>query len=183
MKFNVWLLLAILATPLLSFNLQAAVDMFLKIEDIKGESQHPGHEDEIDILAWSWGTSHTSKQKMNRPTRYAKTATNMDMTFTKNMDSSSSELFKACNNGKHFKDVTITVVNPDRTFEPYIHIHFFDVTCISYRVSGSGGDAVPTEEVSFNYSKIQFEYKEQKDDGSQGGNVELGYDLSKNKKA
>jgi len=30
-----------------------AVDMFIKIGDIKGESQDSTHKDEIDVLSWS----------------------------------------------------------------------------------------------------------------------------------
>ena len=34
-----------------------AVDMFIKIGDLKGESSDKSHKDEIDVLAWSWGMS------------------------------------------------------------------------------------------------------------------------------
>ena len=182
MKSYVWLISAAMASSLLSFNLSAAVDMFMKIEDIKGESQAPGHEDEIDILAWSWGTNHSAVMRPNSPTRYSNTATNMDMTFSKKMDASSSDLFRACNNGKHLGDILVLSVDESRNLEPYLTIMFFDVTCTSYRVSSSGDDPVPTENVTLNFSKIEFKYQEQKDDGSQEGNVELGYDLAKGKK-
>ena len=36
-----------------------AVDMFLKIGDIKGESADDKHAGEIDVLAWSWGMSQS----------------------------------------------------------------------------------------------------------------------------
>ena len=36
-----------------------AVDMFIKLGDIKGESQDKSHKDEIDVLAWSWGLSQS----------------------------------------------------------------------------------------------------------------------------
>jgi type VI secretion system secreted protein Hcp len=35
-----------------------AVDMFIKIGDLKGESQDQKHKDEIDLLSWSWGISN-----------------------------------------------------------------------------------------------------------------------------
>jgi type VI secretion system secreted protein Hcp len=31
-----------------------AVDMFIKIDDIKGESKDAKHKDEIDVLGWNW---------------------------------------------------------------------------------------------------------------------------------
>jgi len=36
-----------------------AVDMFLKIDDIEGESVDDVHAGEIDILSWSWGMSQS----------------------------------------------------------------------------------------------------------------------------
>jgi len=32
-----------------------AVDMFLKIDGVEGESRDETHQKEIDILSWSWG--------------------------------------------------------------------------------------------------------------------------------
>jgi len=34
-----------------------AVDMFIKIGDVDGESADKTHAKEIDVLAWSWGMS------------------------------------------------------------------------------------------------------------------------------
>ena len=36
-----------------------AVDMFVKIGDIKGESKDDKHKEEIDVLSWSWGVSQS----------------------------------------------------------------------------------------------------------------------------
>jgi type VI secretion system secreted protein Hcp len=35
----------------------AAVDYFLKIDGIEGESLDEKHKGEIDVLSWSWGES------------------------------------------------------------------------------------------------------------------------------
>ena len=39
--------------------MNGAVDMFLKIEGIEGESQDNAHKDKIDIVSWSWGMSNS----------------------------------------------------------------------------------------------------------------------------
>jgi type VI protein secretion system component Hcp len=41
---------------------------------------------------------------------------------------------------------------------------------------------VPTEQFSFNFAKLEMAYKEQKPDGSLGGEVKQTYDFSKNVK-
>ena len=61
-----------------------AVDMFIKLGDIKGESQDKTHKGEIDVLAWSWGmaksgTTHvgggggSGKEDSERPEDEAET--------------------------------------------------------------------------------------------------------------
>ena len=37
-----------------------ASDTFLKVGDIKGESADDKHQEEIDVLAWSWGVVQTA---------------------------------------------------------------------------------------------------------------------------
>jgi len=39
-----------------------AVDMFLKLDPIKGESADQKHKNEIDVLSWSWGLNQTGSQ-------------------------------------------------------------------------------------------------------------------------
>jgi len=53
----------------------------------------------------------------------------------------------------------------------------------SYQVGGSSSsDVVPMEQVSLNFAKLEMSYKEQKPDGSLGGEVKQVYDFSKNVK-
>ena len=63
-----------------------AVDMFLKIDDIKGESKDSKHKGEIDVLSWSWGMSPdrhdahgggggAGKANVQRPVVHASTST------------------------------------------------------------------------------------------------------------
>ncbi len=41
-----------------------AIDMFLKLDDIDGESQDDVYEKYIDVLAWSWGASQSGSTHM-----------------------------------------------------------------------------------------------------------------------
>ena len=36
-----------------------AIDIFIKIGDIKGEAKDSKHKEKIDVLAWSWGMSNS----------------------------------------------------------------------------------------------------------------------------
>ena len=43
-----------------------AVDMFIKVGDISGESKDSVHKEEIDVLAWSWGMSNSGSAQFGR---------------------------------------------------------------------------------------------------------------------
>ena len=67
--------------------------------------------------------------------------------------------------------------------QEFLTIKMTDLLVSSYQTGGSGhSEIVPTDQVSLNYTKIEWEYKEQKPDGSLGGAVKAGYDLKANKK-
>ena len=56
-----------------------------------------------------------------------------------------------------------------------------DVMLSSFQTGGSAhGDVVPIDQITVNFAKIEFEYKEQKPDGSLGGAVKTGYDIKAN---
>ena len=53
----------------------------------------------------------------------------------------------------------------------------------SYQSGGSeGSNALPVDQFSLNFAKIEFEYKSQKPDGTLGAPVKGGWDLKQNKK-
>ena len=66
--------------------------------------------------------------------------------------------------------------------QEYMKIMFQDLLVSSYQTGGSAGEVVPVDQISMNFSKIEFEYKEQKPDGTLGGSVKAGYDVKANKK-
>ena len=58
-----------------------------------------------------------------------------------------------------------------------------DILISSYQTGGSsGGSEVPMDQISFNFAKLEMGYKEQKADGTLGGEVKAGWDVKANKK-
>src|SRR5215467_7426071 len=85
-----------------------AVDMFIKIGDLKGESKDSKHKDEIDVLAWSWGMSNSGSAHVGGGAGSGKVNV-QDLSFTKYTDAASADLYLACCNGKHFDEALLTV--------------------------------------------------------------------------
>src|SRR5215208_5407782 len=85
-----------------------AVDMFMKIDDLKGESLVKGHESSMELLSWSWGMSQSGSTHSGGGGGSGKVSV-QDLTFTKYIDTATPNLVKFCCNGKHFKEAKLTV--------------------------------------------------------------------------
>src|SRR5688500_15414803 len=85
-----------------------AQDMFLKLDDIKGESTDSAHAGEIDVLSWSWGMSQSGSTHTGQGSGAGK-VTVQDISVTKYVDSATPNLLKMCCNGKHFQKAVLTV--------------------------------------------------------------------------
>jgi type VI secretion system secreted protein Hcp len=159
----------------------AAVDYFIKFDGIKGESADAKHKDEIDIESWSWGVTQTAGAGTGRGARAGKVAM-QDFHFVMRLNKSSPKLMEACATGQHIKMATLTARKAGKSQMDYLTFKFHDVLVSSYQTGGTQhADLVPTDQVSFNFAKIEVDYRQQKPDGSLGSSVQFKYDLKKNK--
>jgi type VI secretion system secreted protein Hcp len=143
-----------------------AVDMFMKIGDVKGESVDKTHKEEIDVLAWSWGMSNSGTAQLAGGGGAGKVSVH-DLSFTKYIDKASTTLIMACCTGKHFSNAKLTVRKAGETPLEYVVITMTDVLVASVSTGGSGGEDRLTENVTINFAKFVAEYKPpQKPDGS-----------------
>jgi type VI secretion system secreted protein Hcp len=182
MRTHLIRLLSCLSLILLTFTLmpcQAA--MFLKIDGIDGESQDASHANEIDVLSFSFGVTQTISDPSGGGGGAGK-ATFADISFSKRLDKASPKLYEACASGKHIAQAILTLRRDGEKGVEYYKVTLSDVLVSSISTGGSAGDAVPTETLSLNYTRIEWEYTPQKDDGSTGGSVKSGWDLSTNTK-
>src|SRR6202035_2164637 len=85
-----------------------AVDMFIKIDTVDGESRDKVHKKEIDVLAWSWGMSNSGSAHVGGGAGAGKVNV-QDVRFTKYIDKASCDLMLACCDGKHYPIATLVV--------------------------------------------------------------------------
>ena len=85
-----------------------AVDMFIKIGALGGESKDKAHKGEIDVLAWSWGVSQSGSMHSGGGGGSGKVNV-QDLSFTKWQDAASCELIKAACKGTHIPEALLTV--------------------------------------------------------------------------
>lgn len=160
----------------------AAVDYFLKLDGIDGESTDDKHKNEIDILSFSWGLANATSGAGRGGGTGAGKAVFQDFHFATNVNKASPKLFLACATGQHIKEAKLTCRKAGGQQE-FLIVKMTDVLITSYQQGGSSeSDVVPTDQVSFNFTKIEVEYVPQDSRGETDAPVKAGYDLKKNEK-
>jgi len=136
-----------LCLALMAGTVQAATDYYLKIGDIKGSSTAQGHENWIEIYAFSWGVVNSG----GRPSF-------SDLSWSQAIDSSAVALFMGVASGNTISHATLDVVRPsnENTSKPFFQMVFDDVRLTSFNVTG-GGD-VPYGQASMVSGRITMKY-------------------------
>lgn len=158
-----------------------AVDMFIKIGDVKGEAQDKTHMDEIDVLAWSWGMSQSGSTHMGGGSGAGKVNV-QDLSFTKYIDKASPDLMLACCNGKHYPEAVLIVRKAGENPLEYVKIKMEDLIISSLSTGGSGGEDRLTENVTLNFGKVTVDYKEQTKTGAAGAAPTMTWNIAQNTK-
>jgi|SRR5262245_61944873 len=160
----------------------AQVDYFLKLKGIDGESTDHKHKGSIDIESWSWGETNSGTGHAGGGHGGGKVSI-QDFHFVMKMSKASPKLFLACATGEHITEGILTCRKAGKDQQEYLIIKFTELLVSSYQSGGSShGDVVPTDQVSLNFAKIEWEYKEQKQDGTLAGATKAGWDAKQNKK-
>jgi type VI secretion system secreted protein Hcp len=159
-----------------------AIDCFLKVEGIPGESTDDKHKDWIEILSYNSGLSQmASATASSSGGATTARADFQDFFVAKALDKASPKLAVACADGTHIKEVTLELCRAGGDKLKYMEYKLSN--CIVSSCNVGGGGVEPSETLTFNYGKIQWTYTQQKRaDGSGGGNVAAGWDLEKNAK-
>ena len=160
----------------------AAVDYFLLIEGIKGESSDTKHKETIEIESFSWGVSNPGSATHGAGGGGgAGKVSFQDFHFTTRVSRASPKLFLACASGEHIKEAKLFCRKAGGDQQDFYTVTMSDLLVSSFQQGGeSSSDALPLEEISINYSKIQLEYRPQRADGSTDAPVRGGWDLGKN---
>jgi type VI secretion system secreted protein Hcp len=159
------------------------IDAFLKVDGIPGESTDDAHKEWIEVLSFNHGIHQpTVATASSAGGAASERCEHQDFSIVKQIDKASPKLYEACCSGKHIKEILIELCRAGGDKLKYMEIKLEEVVVSNVSPGGAKDSDVPTEAVSFNYGKIKWTYTQQKRaDGSGGGNVPGGWDLTANK--
>ena len=158
----------------------SANDMYLDFGGVvKGEAAAGGHEDQIEIDAFSWGVAQSGDLHRGSGGGRGK-AEIRDLTVTKSLDASSPDLIKL---SLQLKSVpTVTLICRESAGDnkiKYLEFEMKDVIITNVSVDGADGAGKPTESVSLQFAEFKFKYTKQDNKGGTAGTPEVAYDIKK----
>lgn len=155
-----WLgLAALLAMPWFLHSSLADVSIFLKLDNgkIAGESTHPNHKGEIEILTMSFGASNSGATHFSGGSG-AGAANVSDITLHKFTDRSSPELLRRVMNGEPIGEAQIAFVETlDGKDHPVLTFALNNILVTSHTQSAGGGQDRPTEAVALNFAEFTYQ--------------------------
>ena len=160
-----------------------AVDMFIKVGDIKGESVDSKHKDSIDVLSWSWGLSQSGTTHTGGGGGAGKVSVH-DLSFTHYLDAASPNLFLACCDGSHYDDALLTVRKAGKEALEYLKISMKEVIVTSISTGGSGGeDRSDRERHRSTLARSSSSTRPRTRQGKGGGAITGAWNIAENIKA
>jgi type VI secretion system secreted protein Hcp len=149
----------------------AAVDMFLEVDNLQGESRNDNYRDQIEVLAFSWGLSNAAvKAKANF----------QDFSVTKYVDKASPRLLELVASGQVTARAKLHVVRVGAEQQEFQRFCFTGIRFTSLSGGGSGGEDRLTENISFSYQTIVERYEPRDETGKPLPPVFGGWDLINN---
>ncbi len=188
----------------------AQTDYFLKVDGIDGESKDDKYKKFIEVHHFEWHEANKGTSAAGGGGGSGKVKMG-DLVVLKQADVSSPKLMKACATGQHIPKVMLAVRKAGGSQQEYYKITLSDVVVsghytlgvgdpefqygFEYGITGNDGTngsvnwemlpadvtPVPMEQVTFNFSKIEYEYRVQDSKGNVGGPTKAGWDLKANK--
>jgi type VI secretion system secreted protein Hcp len=134
-----------------------AFDMFLKIENVDGESNDDKHKGEIELLSYSFGVAQVGTTGFGGGGGAGKVSM-QDFHFSAPVNLSSPVLFRACASGEHFKKAVLTCRKAGGEQHEFLKITMTDLLVSQYSNSGDSAGEIPMDQISLNYSKIEMLY-------------------------
>jgi type VI secretion system secreted protein Hcp len=160
-----------------------AIDAYLQIDGIKGESQDSAHQGWIELTSAQWGVLQPKSATASTAGGHtAERCEHRSIAVTKLADLSSPLLMQTCSAGKTIPKAKLEFMRADSDGKPvkYYEVELENVLIGSINQAAHEG-GILQDSVSLKFSKVKWKYTQQKIGGGAGGNTAGGWDLAINR--
>lgn len=173
-----WFITLLLGVTLSAPSL-AAIDMFLVLDGIDGESQDSIYQNTIDVLAFSEGmtqsgSTHTGTGGSTGKVNIA------DISITKYLDASSVPIRQRIASGQTIQEGRIVVRTAGAVQREIFVIILKNILVTSVSLGGGGTEDRLIENIKLNFAEVRWIYKLPDTSGTGGGTIEAGWNIVAN---
>ncbi|MBP2198282.1 MULTISPECIES: Hcp family type VI secretion system effector [Pantoea] len=159
-----------------------AIDMFLKVDGVTGESKDSNHTGWTDITSFSWGATQPGNMAVGGGGGAGKVNFN-DLSVNALIDKSTSAILKYCANGKHVTKVELSVCKAGGSQVEYARITLEDVLVSRLDYTGAANGDTLAVTYGFQAAKVKQQYWEQSSSGGKGAESSAGWNIKENKES
>jgi type VI secretion system secreted protein Hcp len=162
-----------------------AIDVYLQIDGIKGESTDSTHKDWIECTSVDFGVLQPrSATASSSGGHTAERCEHKDIVVSKFADLATPLLLEQCSMGKTISKAKLEFLRADADGKrvTYFTIELENLIISSVTPKVAAGN-IMTETLSIKYAQVKWKYVQQRISGGQGGNTAGGWNLSTNVKA
>ncbi|MDC8759380.1 Hcp family type VI secretion system effector [Janthinobacterium fluminis] len=160
-----------------------AIDVYLQIDGIKGESADSAHQGWIELSSAHWGvTQPKSATASTGGGHTAERCEHRNLSVSKLADLASPILMQTCSMGRTIPKAKLEFMRADGNGQPikYYEVELENVLIGSMDQVVHEG-SVLHDNIGLKFSRVKWKYTQQKIGGGTGGNTAGGWDLSANK--
>ena len=152
-----------------------AVDIFMKIDGIQGESSDLQFKDWIEVLSLNWEVDSAAKTQSSHGPRSSAFG------ITKVVDKATPQIIKATTQNDNIKEIRLALCRSGKDKIKYLEYVFKScfLTKVELQTSKDSGESLPTENIQFRFASIEITYFQQKrDTGGSGGQISTVWNVS-----
>jgi type VI secretion system secreted protein Hcp len=157
-----------------------AVDYFLKIDGIPGESTDDKHKGEIEVLSLVVGrdAARVAERRLRGRSRQgADVRPHRPRALLQGQSAAAADVR---HRQARQESAVLTARRSGKAQTDFLTFSLSDVLVSPYQTGGVSAE-MPLDSISLSFSKIEVSYKEQKTDGSLGPAIRVGWDRKTNK--
>lgn len=148
-------------------------NLFIKVDNINGESQDADHKGWTDIHSYSWGVNRVQAGKGG--------ANHLNLIAQASMDKSTPAMFLHASNGHKISKVQLSACKAGGNALEYYRITLENVFIAGVSFSDGGDDA--RMQYAFQAETVKVQYWEQSASGGKGAEARSGWDIKNNTSA
>jgi type VI secretion system secreted protein Hcp len=158
-----------------------AIDIYLKLDGIPGESNDSKHKDWIQVLAFGHSLSQSGSMFSGGGQSTSGRVDVGDVSITKRVDKATPKLNFLLASGSHIKSAIVEFCQSSKDKHVYMKYQFEDIVLSGLSPSASSGSDFPLESLNFRFSKIEWEYTPIDEKGTKQPSAKAWWDVKENK--